>query len=746
MTQSEIVSRKENLELRRKLRRNPERPITSYYLDAAWNHRNAIPAMREAQGFMALYREMDLELWPEERFCGTIKPREVAGFHYGSASWVDFSMVEAMIAQQQMDETAAEQLMEKARWLDGVRYHGAQAPIYTPEECASIEACAATSTWFGGHMVLDYRMILSKGLGGYAEMIRNAPDTPFYRAMAVQLEAIQTLIRRYAQKARSCAQLEEYDSTRMEQLSQILDNIAELAPQNFKEALQLVWILHIANGADSFGRFDSYLAPFFERDILNERLTREEAYDDLVDIWMKIEDADQIQNMTIGGTREDGTEEYGDLTLLCLEVTRDVALKGPNLCLRISRSMPEQLWTAALDCLQTGIGLPALYHEEAYIRMLSEAGYDAKASRDFCLAGCSQVMISGQCNFINDIGLYNIAKVMELTLFGGVDPLTGVQVGPKTPKLSEMQSFEELYAAFDQQNRYFIHVETQIHDKDAVYRNEHEGYSMRSLFTRGCLESGRGIFEGGAIYNNIELEIIGITNAADSLYAVKKAVFDEKRFSGEKMLDLLKSDFEGREADRLYLRNRIAKFGNDVSEVDELRARIAHETYQGFNNTPAVLGGVYVPGEVIFTAHEYTGFKVGATPDGRHAHQVLADSMGASQGLDRNGPTALMSSVNRTKASDYFLTTPVLNLRFLTSTWQKARETGMIQRLLQEYFHGGGMQLQINVCDGKILREALAQPEKYRSLVVRVGGYSDYFVNLSPKLQQEIIERTEQMV
>ena len=196
---------------------------------------------------------------------------------------------------------------------------------------------------------------------------------------------------------------------------------------------------------------------------------------------------------------------------------------------------------------------------------------------------------------------------------------------------------------------------------------------MRSLFTRGCLESGKGIFAGGANYNNTELEIIGITNAADSLYAVKKAVFETGRYTGEELLSMLKNNFDGHETDRLWLHNKIEKFGNDVAEPDELRAYIAQTTYRQFNETPAVLGGVYVPGEVIFTAHEYTGTKVGATPDGRLAGTVLADSMGACQGVDKNGPTALMRSVTRTQAARYFLTTPVLNLRFLASVWEDAQ-------------------------------------------------------------------------
>lgn len=738
-----IAYRKKCLQERRQLRQNTVSPVTSWYLDAAWEHREDTPALREAYGTLAYYQNVGQPLWPEERFCGTLKHREAAGFAYGGGTWVDFHRVEELIRQQDMDESAAGLLRDKAQWLEENRYHTACAAIFTKEEYASIEACAASSTWFGGHMVLDYRTILAQGLGGYAKRIGEAPDTPFYRAMAIQLQALQTYIRRYAEKAKECAALAEYDRDRMQELSEILDKIVVRPPETFEEALQLIWILHITNDADSFGRFDSYLRPFYEKDIREGRLTRMQAYEDLVDIWMKIEDADAIQNMTIGGVAADGSPEYSELTLLCLEVTRAVAYKGPNLCLRIAENMPDAFWKAALECLETGIGLPALYHDEAYIDMLCRAGYELSVSRDYCLAGCSQVMLPGQCNFINDIGLYNIAKVMELTLYGGVDPLTGVQVGLKTPPLPEMQSFEELLEAFDAQNRYFIRLETQIQDKDAVYRNAHEGYNMRSLFTRGCLESGKGIFAGGANYNNTELEIIGITNAADSLYAVKKAVFETGRYTGEELLSMLKNNFDGHETDRLWLHNKIEKFGNDVAEPDELRAYIAQTTYRQFNETPAVLGGVYVPGEVIFTAHEYTGTKVGATPDGRLAGTVLADSMGACQGVDKNGPTALMRSVTRTQAARYFLTTPVLNLRFLASVWEDAQNHSVLQSLFQNYFKDGGMQLQINVCDGQILKKALEDPDEYRSLVVRVGGYSDYFVNLTPALQREIISRTE---
>jgi pyruvate-formate lyase len=397
-----------------------------------------------------------------------------------------------------------------------------------------------------------------------------------------------------------------------------------------------------------------------------------------------------------------------------------------------------------MTCIASGIGLPALYNDSLYVASLERHGIPTETARSFCLAGCSQVMIPGMCNFVNDIGMFNAAKVAELAMYGGFDPRTGVQAGPLTPAAEQCPTFDELMDAFYKQLDYFISLEVSIHNKEVPYRASREGYVMRSLFIRDCIEKGVGVYEGGARYNNIELEIIGITNAADHLYAIKKVVYDEQLYTMEELTAALKSNYVGYEEMREHLYHNIPKFGNDMDEIDSLRADITRYMYERFNSSPAVLGGVYVPGEVIFTAHEHCGAETGATADGRYAGTVLADSVGASQGRDKNGPTALMNSVLQLPVADYLLTSVVLNMRFLPQTFKREEARSAIQALFNGYFLQGGMQLQVNVCDADTLRAAQKNPEHYKSLIVRVGGYSDYFVRLSRKLQDEIIQRTAQ--
>jgi len=443
--------------------------------------------------------------------------------------------------------------------------------------------------------------------------------------------------------------------------------------------------------------------------------------------------------MCIGGVDKHGSGNFSELTRLIIKATRELGYKGPNLCLLVTPSMPDEIWGEALACIATGIGLPALYNNQIYIDTLIRNGYPVETARGFSLAGCSQLMIPGQCNFMNDIGMFNAMKVGEIALYNGYDPRTGARAGIETG--ADFDSFDGLYNAFLKQLDYFIGLEVSLHTKDIRHRAELEGYVMRSLFIRGCLENAAYIMEGGALYNNVELEIIGITNLADHLYAIKQLVFDEKRVTYSQLKDILLSNWEGHEQLRAMFR-AAPKFGNGHEGVDALRADLTRHMYKAFNNTPGALGGVYVPGEVIFTAHDWTGKATGATADGRKAGEVLADSAGASQGLDVNGPTALMQSVLKLPVKDYMLTSVILNLRFLPSTMKGTRSAERARRLFEGFFKQGGMQLQINVCDADTLRAAQADPDSYSSLIVRVGGYSDYFVRISRALQDEIIERT----
>ena len=719
----------------------PASRITTYYLDAYYEHRDESVFMRESNAQREFWLKSDVLIAPDDLIIGKFSTNEPVVFHYGCGTYVSYEVAEEYAVQEHLNEKAKQCLEEKMHAVSERAYQY-YAPIFTEEELASIESHAASTTWFGGHMVLDYETILKIGLSGYREKIKCSREIygeekkEFYDAMEMTMESIVALILRFADAA---GRMAEGGNENMAELKDILQYIAEQPPVTFHQALQLVWILHMIDNCDSFGRFDAYMLPYFKKDIEEGRITIEQAKALLVDFWIKIEQGEQIQNMTIGGVNAEGEKQYSVLTELCLDVTRELGYKGPNLCLRITSDMPEDIWQKALDCIGTGIGLPALYNDKIYIDSLVHTGISEIVARGYSLAGCSQLMIPGKSNFVNDIGLLNVGKIAEITLYGGMDTRTGKQVGVKTR--TEFSSFEELYRAFETQLEYFCRLEISIHNKEIPYRASHEGYSLRSLFIQDCLENGKGVFEGGARYNHTQLEMIGITNAADILYAVKRAVFDEQRIPLEDLRNVLRKNWEGKEELRNYF-TTLPKFGNGIEEVDELRVRITDWLYAKFNSESAPLGGIYVPGEVIFTSHEGCGHVTGATPDGRFNGQVMADSAGAAGGCDREGITALMNSVLKIPVRDYLLTSVAVNVKFLPDIFNGVRTRGGIEALIKGYFAQGGMQLQVNVCGSEILREAQKEPEKYPGLIVRVGGYSDYFVRLSKDLQDEIIART----
>ncbi len=725
-----MTQRKQHFEAWRATWAQPH--ATRHYLDAYLAHIDASPMLREAYAHAAWYECVPLDVCPGEMIAGVLRHNEAVYFHYGSGTVVNDAAVDTLAAE---GDTCIQVEAERVR---AIAYKPADPAVYDDAELRSIAAGAATSTWFGGHMILDFERILRIGLDGYARDLErcrriHTHEAAFYDALSIQLRAMQGLIERYAEVERDNPAVAD-----------ALARIAHQPPRGFRDAVQLVWILHLLNGTDSFGRFDHYLDPFYRADVADGTLDYDAAKAIVCEMLLKVEAVESIQNMTIGGTDADGNDFYTPLTRIIIDVTRELGYKGPNLCLRVTQSMPVDIWDAALNCIASGIGLPALYNDSLYVTNLVRHGVPLEHARGYCLAGCSQIMIPGLCNFYNDVGIYNAAKVAELALYGGYDPLTDTQVSSQTYP-TEFETFDALYRSFCEQLEYYVGLEVSLHEKELRYRASCEGYNMRTLFIRDCLSKGENIFGGGARYNNIELELIGITNAADHLYAIKRAVYDDKRYTLDQVREALRADFDGYADVRAYLK-RLPKFGNDIPEVDALRADVARRLYAAFNASEACLGGVYVPGEVIFVAHEYCGANVGATADGRHARTVLADSAGASQGYDRNGPTALMNSVLTLPVGDYLLTSVVLNLLFLPSMFGDERTRGNMRDLFVRYFAQGGQQLQINVCDAEVLKQARRNPDAYRSLVVRVGGYSDYFTRLSKALQEEIILRTAQRI
>jgi pyruvate formate-lyase/glycerol dehydratase family glycyl radical enzyme len=744
--QPAAVKLKNHLLERRSTSRNGR--VTDCYMKAYLENLDCSPLLREARALKYLWEHIKLPIHHEELIVGSLIRSEPVAFTYGGGTGIYEERAREWILQEGLgpeEETAFRKELEKIQLKRHVDW---KRDIFTDEEWASLESGAAGCTFFGGHMVLDYPYVLSRGLDGIGENIRQyaaaaeAGKSEFYEAMFSLLEGIRSIICRYAETAGRMVNISvSADADRLLAIQKNCIHIAARPPETFHQALQLVWFLHLLDDCDSYGRFDQYLYPYLESDLKKGAITIEQALELLEAFWVKIEEHGAIENMTIGGVDAEGKPAYNELTRLCLRATREMGFACPNLAMRVDPQMPQYLWEEIMENLATGQGLPALYNDKVIIRSLTESGIPDSVACDYCLAGCSQVMLPGISNYVNDIGMMNIAKCLEITYHNGVDPATGKQVGLQTGNAGSFADFDSFMDAFREQLRYFCKLEADINNKDTLFRREREGYAIRTLLVRDCLEKGMGVYHGGPRYNGMQMECIGITNAADSLLGIRKAVFEDRRVSFEELLAALQCNFQGYEPLRNYLRNEVPKFGNDIMEADLLRRDISAFIFNEVRKQKSITGGYFIPGEVIFTAHDWCGKAVGATPDGRPAGEVLADSCGAVQGMDLNGPTALLNSVLKIPTDGQF-TCIVLNMKFLKSLWVQPGAQVKIGTLLRSFFARGGMQLQINVCDAEILKEAMKDPDKYRSLVVRVGGYSAYYTTLSAALQQEIIDRT----
>lgn len=633
-------------------------------------------------------------------------------------------------------------------WVEAVRpFCFDPWPHLSPKERLAQESHLAPSTFFNGHVVADFGWFITHGLDGALAEIEHYRQRPltsaeenFYRAMELTAQGMALYIQRYADLAGEllAGAAAGHDAALLGRVQEICGHIAHGAPRNFPEALQLVWFLMCFMDYDSFGRYDQYLWPAYQAS-KTEGMSAEEALLWLKYAGIKTEECGGILNLTLAGRDDEGGCAANELTYLVLRSTRELGFRSPNLALRISAADPAELWQAVYETISSGQGLPALYNDDLVVPMLESLGYSSEEARGYALAGCSQVVLPGISNFACDVGCYNLAKALELALHDGFDVLLGSQVGPQTGDPATFHTFADLKAAYDRQMKHMTRVGAAINDKD-TYLRRFEGACVRSLVTRDCVERGRGIFHGGARHNGIQNEACGITNAANSLHAIRQLVYEEKVLSLTDLIWALDHDWGKAETLRLRFRNRAAKFGNDLAEVDELRAEIAEDWYRELQQYPALLGGFHWPGEVVFVYHELHGAHTAASADGRHHHEPLANSAGATSGTDLAGPTALINSMLRLNQSQC-RTCCVLNLRFTRQAWE--RNPQAIQDLLRSYFTRGGFQVQINLVSREQLLAARANPDAYADLVVRVGGFSDYFVRLGRDLQDEIIARTE---
>lgn len=613
------------------------------------------------------------------------------------------------------------------------------------------------------HYCPDYAGFLAEGVEGVLNKIersrvvhRGDPDAvkkdAFLRAAAVSMRGFQTMARQYAVVSRRAAEQAVIPERRrdLEAMAAACDKVSAQPPDTFREALQLVWLTHIAflyegRYAMALGRMDQYLYPYYQRDMAAGNLTREEACSLLACTFYKIgeyrwfRNNDDVVNIAIGGVGRDGAGAVNDLSYDILEAVRRCNIPGPNLSARLYNGVPDEFIDACLQVIGTGLGYPALMNDEVNIPALHRQGYTLEDCRDYSMVGCIENFITGRQPPWSD-GRYNSPKFLELALNDGCCLQTGVRMGPSTGEPATMEAFLE--AVKTQMTYGAAEYMARFRNKNDRYNRTAYAQPFLSCFCQNCIERGLDINDGGSLYPSAHgAGCMGIATFADSLAALEQVVFEEKAVSLSELRDALAADFEGYEELRGRLL-RAPKYGNNLDFVDKYAVwfvRVHEEIFSRYH-TPD--GGPVYTAIASNVDNIPAGRLVAATPDGRKNGQPLSDAASPGHGRDRNGPTAVVLSMTK---PDYRLVAcgTVLNQKFSPVMFQDAEKRAKLRALIRVYFQKGGQEMQINAVSREMLQDAAAHPEEYSNLVVRVSGFSAYYVNLDPAVQADILERTE---
>lgn len=628
-----------------------------------------------------------------------------------------------------------------------------------------------------GHTVLDDK-IYRKGFLDFKREISDAIDSlDFFddpeafdkreelRAMAITADALILFAKRYSQKAKELAEKENNPERKKEllKIAEICDRVPAHAPQTFYEALQYYWFVHLGvitelNTWDSFnpGRLDQHFYPFYRRDIEVGILNREKAKELLQVFWIKFNNqpappkvgvtAEESNTYTdfclinLGGVKPDGSDAVNELSYLILDVIEEMRILQPSSMVQISKKSPDKFLKRAIKIIKTGFGQPSVFNTDVIIQELLRQGKSLVDARNGGASGCVETGAFGKESYILT-GYFNLVKILEITLNNGVNPQTGKEIGLKTGEPALFETFDQLFDACEKQLNHFIDVK--IKGNLIVERlwAKYLPAPFMSILIDDCIQKGKDYNNGGARYNSSYIQGVGTGSVTDSLVAIKYNVFNRKRFKMEEMLKALKHNFDGYGEMRKLLLYETPRYGNDDDYADDVLKQIFNAYFSAVDGRPNTKGGHFRINLLPTTVHIYFGSVVGAMPDGRKAREPLSEGISPVQGVDTNGPTAVLKSAAKI---DHLRTGgTLLNQKFTPQLLADDDGIEKFMHLIRSYFKMDGHHIQFNVITAATLRDAQKKPEKYRDLIIRVAGYSDYFVDLGRDLQDEIIKRTE---
>ena len=788
---------------------------------------------RRAKAFKHILENIPITIREHELIVGaaTKAPRGCQVFPEYSFEWLEaeFDTVETRSADPfHISKETKEVLAEAYRYWKGKTTSELATSYMSNEAKAAIDHGIFTpGNYFYngiGHVTVDYPKVLAIGYSGIIKEAKTALDSlsagdadyakrsHFLSAVIMSCEAAIRYAKRYSDLAASMAKTtaDVRRKKELEEIAVICRDVPEFGAKSFREACQSFWfvqlLLQIESSGHSIspGRFDQYMYPYYKKDLDAGRITREEAQELIDCVWVKLNDLNKVrdaasaegfagyslfQNLIVGGQDANGKDATNDLSFMAITATEHVFLPQPSFSVRVWNGSPHEFLIRAAELTRTGIGFPAYYNDEVIIPALQSRGLTLADARDYNIIGCVEPQKAAKTDGWHDAAFFNMCRPLEMVFSNGKDK--GIQIGPRTGEVETMRTYEEFEDAYRKQMNYFIELMVNADNAIDVAHAERCPLPFQSSMVEDCIGRGKSLQEGGALYNFTGPQGFGIANITDGMYAIKKLVFEQKKYTlgfiknaldanfGVDMDDAMAAKLTAQVAASIveagkplseedirtvYLtikQNRVsdeekkqyqrllediaslAKFGNDDDEIDTFAREMAYTYTRPLETYRNPRGGIYQAGLYPVSANVPLGAQTGATPDGRLAYTPIADGVSPAAGRDVKGPTAAANSVSRL---DHYIASngTLFNMKFHPSALEGRSGLESFVALVRGYFDQKGSHMQFNVVSRETLRDAQKHPEKYKSLVVRVAGYSALFTTLSKSLQEDIINRTEQ--